>query len=83
MAQDMWGMKRWFFKRLRKQSLGTVKLLRSSIKGKKLYSPLSFKDCDFQDYVRCSVVGHAMVFSLGAGASHKTDKRLLLGGPRH
>ncbi|KAG4931571.1 hypothetical protein JHK82_048681 [Glycine max] len=44
MAQDMWGMKRWFFKRLRKQALRTMKLLRSAFKGKKLYSPLSFMD---------------------------------------
>nr|KYP48670.1 hypothetical protein KK1_029652 [Cajanus cajan] len=38
-------MKRWcFFKRLRKESWRTMKLLRSAFKWKKLYCPIFFMD---------------------------------------
>ncbi|KAK7321645.1 hypothetical protein VNO77_32482 [Canavalia gladiata] len=40
----MGSMKKWFFKRLRKESWKRLKLLRSAFKWKKLYGPLSFMD---------------------------------------
>ncbi|KAK7376961.1 hypothetical protein VNO80_02381 [Phaseolus coccineus] len=40
----MGGMKRWSFKRLRKESMRKMKLLTSALKLKNLYLPLSFMD---------------------------------------
>ncbi|KAH1204001.1 hypothetical protein GmHk_17G050069 [Glycine max] len=85
MAQDMWGMKRWFFKRLRKQALRTMKLLRSAFKGKKLYSPLSFMDyvifkiMSAFDTIVLDCERAAQHSNYHIEASHKTRKRLLLG----